>query len=101
MAQLEETQHGALVHRAESEQCPFENEALTAMQMGHTVDILPRHYKDLVTREDAGLCSNESGGDKRCFPVKARYHLFLEKFRRRLHQSRPIVIQSRQVSVIG
>jgi hypothetical protein len=31
----------------------FQNEALTAMQMGHTVDILHRHYKGLVTRDEA------------------------------------------------
>ena len=46
--------HNCLRHTCASMHlAQFENEALTAMQMGHTVDILHRHYKGLVTREEA------------------------------------------------
>ena len=31
----------------------FSNEAYTALQLGHSVDMLHRHYKGLVTREQA------------------------------------------------
>jgi integrase len=46
--------HNGLRHTCASMHLAFfENEAATALQMGHSVDVLHAHYKGLATKEEA------------------------------------------------